>query len=1169
MDNGSGEARASILIVDDIPDTVQLLKDWLETHNYKTTGVTSSLRALEVAAEEKPDLILLDVMMPKMDGMETCRRLKANPQTSSIPVILVTAKNPSDARAEGMMAGAIDYITKPINLSDLVGRIENALATTTEAPVDVQRLLEEVAHSALTILPSEMVWLLGLDQEEAALKSRILATTGGQRTETDFLVTAGNGQPVPKYLLQDTENLFCSTFITKKTAVNVSTNVLKDHPSTASLFRATEMLRLSYLTVVPITAAGKTSGVMVLGGLQTHNMETPRARQIVTSLASQAAIALDYARLITDLTDNEKEMRREQQFRQMILDTMSDGLVVIDSKGMIKYVNRRLLRMTNYGKGYLEGRSVGELFHPDDRIEVLTGLLREGATTMKFDQRLVTRENRIIPVWLTRSRAQSDELNNQVIVLSDMTEQKQREAELERQTGRLLALNKAAHAITANLSLRETLQNILKSSMEVVEAQGASLFLFNKDNADELIVVAAVGTGSDIMMGLPIPVGEGVAGWVAREAKPQLVGDMAHDPRFYRAVDEHTGMNTQSLIAVPLITAEGVIGVVEVINKSNGTFTEDDVRLLESMAGTAAVSIVNARLFDETQRRVKELATLLDASAAASSTLQFKQVLESIARKLTEGLQVARCTILSWDKDKAQLEFLAEVCDITWTSADAPRRLLEKEPLIRQVVNSGQPLIASLTDSTLPPENRIGLETLGMLHLLAIPLLLDGTVKGVISLYSTNTQRGYSSEDANFVDTLVKTWQSEQSIATLSIDGNLPGLHQLTDQLLQVGHTCWVTIRSWTPGENATHVIREKGLAEWTARPGMTLPIEQYPTMQTVINTAQMHMSTLDDLQDDPAEAEWIAYRGGQACLIIPLIERGAAVGMVKLIDQDERVFDEGEIRLAQGIANVVSSAMANARLYQSLDSRARALESAYHELQQADKAKDEFIQNVSHELRTPLISVLGYGGLMADGEFGPINDQQREALNTMMLKAQKLADIVEDIVSAQADETHSFDRKPVDLAPILRNVLNKHASRAKESGVRIETHFPASIPPVLADSKAIADAFEKLVDNALKFGGDGECIQVTLQDTDGPMVQVTIRDFGIGIDPSEHHKIFQRFYQVDGGSTRRYGGTGLGLAIAKSIIDGHGGRIGVKSKLSEGAIFAFTLPKYTTLVQS
>ncbi len=85
----------------------------------------------------------------------------------------------------------------------------------------------------------------------------------------------------------------------------------------------------------------------------------------------------------------------------------------------------------------------------------------------------------------------------------------------------------------------------------------------------------------------------------------------------------------------------------------------------------------------------------------------------------------------------------------------------------------------------------------------------------------------------------------------------------------------------------------------------------------------------------------------------------------------------------------------------------------------------------------------------------------------------------------------------------------------------------------------------------------------------DGPMLQVTIRDYGIGIDPAEHHKIFQRFYQVDGGATRRYGGTGLGLAIAKAVVEGHGGRIGVKSKLNEGAFFAFTLPKYTTMMGS
>ena len=135
------DTKATILIVDDIPDTVQLLKDWLESHDFNALGVTSSFEALDVAEQHRPDLILLDIMVPKMDGMETCRRLKANPKTASIPVVIVTAKNPSDARAEGMMAGAVDYITKPVKLTDLLTRIETALTTKSEEPADVQRLL--------------------------------------------------------------------------------------------------------------------------------------------------------------------------------------------------------------------------------------------------------------------------------------------------------------------------------------------------------------------------------------------------------------------------------------------------------------------------------------------------------------------------------------------------------------------------------------------------------------------------------------------------------------------------------------------------------------------------------------------------------------------------------------------------------------------------------------------------------------------------------------------------------------------------------------------------------------------------------------------------------------------------------------------------------------------
>ena len=272
MTNGEQE-RPCILVVDDIPDTVDLLRDWLENHNFRTLGVTSSLQALQIAAEQRPDLILLDVMMPKMDGIETCRQLKANPRTSGIPVILVTAKNPSDARAEGMMAGAVDYITKPVNLNDLVRRIEAALATNVQSPVDVERLLEEVAHSALTILQPDLVWLLGLDDDDHMLKSRILASASGSRAETDFLRMAGGDHPVPQYPLHDAGNILCDTVVTRTTHSNLPVDTLAQYAGTQSLFKALRLLRVSFITLVPLTAAGKTAGVMVLGSVQPLNME--------------------------------------------------------------------------------------------------------------------------------------------------------------------------------------------------------------------------------------------------------------------------------------------------------------------------------------------------------------------------------------------------------------------------------------------------------------------------------------------------------------------------------------------------------------------------------------------------------------------------------------------------------------------------------------------------------------------------------------------------------------------------------------------------------------------------------------------------------------------------------------------------------------------------------
>jgi DNA-binding response OmpR family regulator/anti-sigma regulatory factor (Ser/Thr protein kinase) len=117
----------TILIVDDQPINVQLLRRKLEREGLQVVPAYSGLEALELINKAKPDLILLDVMMPDMDGIEVCRRLQAEAETRSIPVIFVTARTSKEGKIEGLSVGAVDYITKPIDLDETLARVQTQL----------------------------------------------------------------------------------------------------------------------------------------------------------------------------------------------------------------------------------------------------------------------------------------------------------------------------------------------------------------------------------------------------------------------------------------------------------------------------------------------------------------------------------------------------------------------------------------------------------------------------------------------------------------------------------------------------------------------------------------------------------------------------------------------------------------------------------------------------------------------------------------------------------------------------------------------------------------------------------------------------------------------------------------------------------------------------------
>ena len=117
-----------ILIADDRPKIVELVRVILEGENYQIIDASDGEQTLKKVRLEKPDLVLLDVVMPKMDGFEVCRKLKKDPQTKRIPVIMLTAKGQKVDKEKGRKVGAVDYITKPFNPSTLLAKIKETLA---------------------------------------------------------------------------------------------------------------------------------------------------------------------------------------------------------------------------------------------------------------------------------------------------------------------------------------------------------------------------------------------------------------------------------------------------------------------------------------------------------------------------------------------------------------------------------------------------------------------------------------------------------------------------------------------------------------------------------------------------------------------------------------------------------------------------------------------------------------------------------------------------------------------------------------------------------------------------------------------------------------------------------------------------------------------------------
>lgn len=224
----------------------------------------------------------------------------------------------------------------------------------------------------------------------------------------------------------------------------------------------------------------------------------------------------------------------------------------------------------------------------------------------------------------------------------------------------------------------------------------------------------------------------------------------------------------------------------------------------------------------------------------------------------------------------------------------------------------------------------------------------------------------------------------------------------------------------------------------------------------------------------------------------------------------------------------------------------------------EVDVMKSEFVSTVSHELRTPLASVLGFTELMLNKELKP--ERQRKYLTTIYQEAKRLTALINDFLDVQRMEAgkQTYDKKYDDLVPLIMNIIETY--QVNNPSHTIHCDIQTSNTMVLGDKDKIGQVFNNLISNAIKYSPDGGDIFINVFE-EGPNLNVSVKDQGLGIPEDAIHKLFTKFYRVDNSDRRRIGGTGLGLAIVKEIMKAHEGDVFVQSVLKEGSTFTVSFP--------
>jgi GAF domain-containing protein len=650
--------------------------------------------------------------------------------------------------------------------------------------------------------------------------------------------------------------------------------------------------------------------------------------------------------------------------------------------------------------------------------------------------------------------------------------------------------------------------------------------------------------------------------WMQRHKHPLSVAASEGDPG-------------HSMLLVPLVVRDELIGLIRLrsvrVEGQDRALDADEQSLAQTIANQVAMAIANAQLFSQAEQRVRELTAFSEVSRLLAHAGDLQAVLDIVLDYVLSLVGCQEGSVILIDPPDGDTLRIVSSCGLPAEVVDEfnTRPVYTWQGTYRRALETGQ--IVEVADTAQDPDFLHDVGSVAR-EVTNVPLRVETGPIGLIAVdglpANDNVRRlllGMADMAAVAIERARLYERTEHQLAEVYT------LYTLADQLTRnlsidsVLETI-VTVLKMTLNCRASCIFlldESKQVLKLAASCGVAPPWDHVAQLRVgegisgrVISTQQPYY--VADTREDPS---FLYFNPDiRSLLVVPLVVRGRAIGTLSIDDLKPYAFGE-ETHLLSIAAAQASVAIENAQLFESMEQKAHQLREAYESLKELDQLKGEFVQNISHELRTPLTFIRGYVELLLEGVMGPLEEEQRSALDVVTEKTRGLVRLVEDIMALQQPSGVGFQPEPVSLVELGRAALKGAFAGANAAGLTLVDEIPDDLVLVRGDPGRLGQVLDNLLSNAIKFTPQGG--QITLRMRSEPeAVLIEVEDTGMGIREDQVDRVFDRFYQVDGSPTRRYGGTGLGLAIVKQFVEQHGGTVGVHSQLGQGSTFYFTLPR-------